>query len=184
MKHPYYAAGLISVMAPLQGSATTPPLPKPNPVALNAARQLVDRLPLDRVVTQELESQNAKDALAWLQRTNPNASKDGELTRLFAAKVALAIKSNVPTCMPEAKENLAIWFSWHVSPEDSRNITWFLATKSGQALAPAIAIQPFVETLRTCTFRAVSANFPAILDTAIESNDLRRRVNSSHPYQK
>lgn len=167
-------------MFPSQVSATLPPLPPPDPTALDAARQLVEQLPVESRPNEDLVLINAKDAVTWASLANPKVLKDEELVRLFAEKVTLEAKQILPTCIPEAKEALAESFSRHLSADDARQVVVFLATKAGQALTPTINAQPYLATLRTCTYRAIFPNLPRILDAAIESNDLRRRVNSGH----
>jgi hypothetical protein len=175
--------GLLLMAWPWQTSANSPPPLPPDPAALEAARQLVEQLPLgdpalDRVAFERIERANAANAVAWARATKPEVLNDQELERLFAGEVELESRRALPDCVPEAREALAVWYAGRLRADDAREITAFLGTGPGQALARSVDAEQFLATLRDCAYRGIFPNLERILASAAESNAVRRRVNS------
>jgi hypothetical protein len=177
------AAGLLLAVLPSLAIANTPPIPPPDPATLEAARQLVDQLPLgdparDVFPFQSIEQANARNAVAWAKAAEPELLKDQELQRLFAAEVELETRRALPACIPAAKEALAEWYARRLRADDARQITTFLSTGAGQALARSVDAEQFFVTLRDCAYRGLFPKLADMLSSAAESNDVRRAANS------
>jgi hypothetical protein len=177
------AAGLLLTILPSPAVANTLPPPPPDPATLEAARQLVEQLPLgdperDTFPFQSIGKANVRSAVAWVKASKPKLLEDPELERLFAAEVELDSRRTFPACMPEAKEALAVWYARRLRADDARQIAAFLGTGPGQALARSVDAGPFLATLSDCAYRSIFPRLEGILASAAESNEVRRRVNS------
>ena len=177
-----YALCLGLMALPSAAAGNTPPIPPPDPVALAAARQLVDQLQIDGMASAPFSAlpRNVTDnALAWLDNSRPDMLEDGELRRLFAANVELEAKKQLTLCVPQAEDALAEWFARGFGAADLREISTFVATKSGRALTGILAGAGNVATdaLGRCAYLAIFPNLAVMLEQAIDSDDLRRRVN-------
>jgi len=179
----FLAACLLLAVPPLPAAAYTPPIPPPDPATLEATRQLVAQLPLgdpahDFLSFQGIDQANAMNAVAWARTTQPELLKDMELERLFAAEVELESHRALPACIPEAKEALAVWYARRLRADDARQITAFLGKGPGQALGRSLDAGEFFATLKDCAYRGLFPKLERILAVAIESNQIRRLVNS------
>jgi hypothetical protein len=168
-------AGLSSPTA-----AHLPPVPPPDPATLEATRQLVEQLPIgDLSPFQSIEQANAKRAVNWARRAEPKLLADPELERLFSAKVEQEARATaIPACIPEAKEALAAWYARRLRADDARQITTLLNSEIGTRLSHFLQTGDFLATLTDCAYRDLFPRLPAILASAVESNDLRRTANS------
>ena len=176
-----FCLGLLALPSAVAGN--TPPIPPPDPAALAAARQLVEQLPIDGMASapfSTLPRTVTDNALAWLDNSRPDLSDDGELHRLFAANVELEARKQLAACVPHAEEALADWLARGIVAADLREITTFVSTSSGRSLAGILAGAGNVasDALGRCAYLAMFPSLASMLDEAIESDDLRRRVNS------
>lgn len=166
---------------PFAAVAYTPPLPPPDPARVQAARDLVEQLPIEDVATAAFSTLPRKvtdNALAWLGSTRP-AVQDDELRRLFATAVEQEARLQLTGCVPQAEEALAQWYARGISAADLREITAFASSQSGRALNGILSEAGDVaaEALVRCAYERIFPKLPAMLDEAIESDALRRRVN-------
>ena len=182
MRAQLYAFCLGLLALPSAAAGNTPPIPPPDPAALAAARELVEQLPIEGMPSapfSALPRTVTGNALAWLDNARPDLSEDAELRRLFAANVELEAGKQLAACVPQAEEALAEWFARGIGSADLREITAFVSTDSGRTVAGILAGAGNVasDALGRCAYLAMFPSLASMLDEAIESDDLRRRVN-------
>ena len=127
---------------------------------------------------KSIEQASAKRAVDWAKRVEPKLLADRELERLFGAKLERETRAALPACVPEAKEALAVSYARQLRADEAREITALLGTGVGPRLARFLQAGTFFTTLEDCAYRVLFPRLPAILASAVESNDLRRLANS------